>query len=104
VTTTISLRGISQQFAATYALTTIDLDLAPGVTGLLGPNGAGKTTLLRLAGHRAGAEARPPQHAGQDQAVPAQRTGIRRRLGYLPQELGFPAGSAPSPSWTTSPC
>ncbi len=29
---------------------------------------------------------------GLDPAVPAQRTDIRRRLGYLPQEIGFPRG------------
>ena len=29
---------------------------------------------------------------GLDPQVPAQRTGIRRQLGYLPQEAGFPRG------------
>jgi len=29
---------------------------------------------------------------GRDPQVPAQRTDIRRRLGYLPQEVGFPRG------------
>jgi ABC-2 type transport system ATP-binding protein len=29
---------------------------------------------------------------GLDPAVPAQRTDIRRELGYLPQEIGFPRG------------
>jgi ABC-2 type transport system ATP-binding protein len=62
------------------------------VTGLLGPNGAGKTTLLRLL-----ATALPPTQGqvsvlGLDPDVPADRTSIRRRLGYLPQEIGFPRG------------
>ena len=88
----ISLRGVSRRFGAAWALADIDLDLTPGVTGLLGPNGAGKTTLLRLF-----ATALPPTKGqlsvlGLDPSVPAQRTGIRRRLGYLPQEIGFPRG------------
>ena len=29
---------------------------------------------------------------GRDVGVPAERTDIRRRLGYLPQEVGFPRG------------
>jgi ABC-2 type transport system ATP-binding protein len=33
---------------------------------------------------------------GRDPQVPAQRTDIRRRLGYLPQEVGFPRGFAAS--------
>jgi ABC-2 type transport system ATP-binding protein len=88
----ISLRGVGRTFGATRALADVDLDLQPGVIGLLGPNGAGKTTLLRLL-----ATALPPSQGevrvlGRDPEVPAERTEIRRRLGYLPQEVGFPRG------------
>jgi ABC-2 type transport system ATP-binding protein len=92
MTASISLRGVGRTFGATRALADVDLDLERGVIGLLGPNGAGKTTLLRLL-----ATALPPSQGlvrvlGRDPQVPAERTDIRRQLGYLPQELGFPRG------------
>jgi ABC-2 type transport system ATP-binding protein len=92
MTASISMRGVGRTFGATQALADVDLDLEPGVIGLLGPNGAGKTTLLRLL-----ATALPPSQGeirvlGRDPEVPAERTDIRRRLGYLPQEVGFPRG------------
>ena len=92
VTASISLRDVGRRFGATRALAGVDLDLKPGVIGLLGPNGAGKTTLLRLL-----ATALPPTLGklsvlGLDPEVPAERTDIRRQLGYLPQETGFPRG------------
>ena len=92
VTASISLRDVGRTFGATPALAGVNLGLKPGVTGLLGPNGAGKTTLLRLL-----ATALPPTRGqvsvlGLDPEVPAERTGIRRQLGYLPQEVGFPRG------------
>src|SRR5438045_8741325 len=90
VTTSISLRDVGRTFGATRALAGVDLDLKPGVTGLLGPNGAGKTTLLRLL-----ATALPPSQGkvrvlGLDPEAPAERTDIRRRLGYHPHEGGLP--------------
>ena len=92
MTASISLRGVGRTFGATRALADVDLDLEPGVIGLLGPNGAGKTTLLRLL-----ATALPPSQGevrvlGRDPEASAERTDIRRRLGYLPQEVGFPRG------------
>jgi ABC-2 type transport system ATP-binding protein len=88
----VRLHGVSRRFGTTWALSDIDLDLQAGVIGLLGPNGAGKTTLLRIL-----ATSLPPTCGrlsvlGLDPTLSAQQTDIRRRLGYLPQELGFPRG------------
>ena len=89
---TVRLTGVGKSFGRLTALRDVDLVLRPGVTGLLGPNGAGKTTLLRiLATILAPSEGRV-RAFDLDPADPQERTELRRRLGYLPQELGFPSG------------
>ena len=92
MTAPISFAGVGRRFGGAWALTDIDLDLSRGVIGLLGPNGAGKTTLLRLLATALAPTRGEISVFGLDPAIPDQRTGIRRRLGYLPQELGFPRG------------
>jgi ABC-2 type transport system ATP-binding protein len=92
MTASISLRGVGRRFGATRALADVDLDMKPGVIGLLGPNGAGKTTLLRLLATALQPSQGEVRVLGRDPEVPAERTEIRRRLGYLPQEVGFPRG------------
>ena len=92
MTATIEIDAVGRRYGSTWALRDATFALGAGVTGLLGPNGAGKTTLLRIL-----ATALPPTTGtlallGLDPAVPAQQTRIRRHLGYLPQELGFPRG------------
>jgi len=91
-TSTVSLSGVRKRFRGTVALDGIDLHLRPGVTGLLGPNGAGKTTLLRILATVLPADDGDVRMLGRDPHDPRQRTDVRRRLGYLPQELGFPRG------------
>jgi len=89
---TVQLRGIGKSFRGSRVLTGVDLDLHRGIVGLLGPNGAGKTTLLRILATVLGADEGSARILGHDPADGAQRTEIRRRLGYLPQELGYPRG------------
>jgi len=89
---TVQLRGAAKHYRGTAALAGVDLDLYQGVVGLLGPNGAGKTTLLRMLATVLGADRGSVRILGHDPAVGTARTEIRRRLGYLPQELGYPRG------------
>ncbi len=86
---TVRFTDITKRFARTSALDGVTGATGTGMTGLLGPNGAGKTTLLRIL-----ATVLAPDHGGVeilglDPGDRQERTEIRRRLGYLPQEAGF---------------
>ncbi len=91
-TTTVSLAGITKRYRSTTALDAVDLTFGPGVTGLLGPNGAGKTTLLRTVATVLAPDAGVLRLLGRSPTAPEPLAEVRRRLGYLPQELGFPRG------------
>ncbi len=85
----VKVEGLSRSYGATRALDSVDLSLDRGITGLLGPNGAGKTTLLSVL-----ATVNEPDRGrvsvfGLDPSDKAERVEIRRRLGYLPQDLGY---------------
>jgi ABC-type multidrug transport system ATPase subunit len=76
----------------TQAVAGVTLGVDTGVFGLLGPNGAGKTSLLRMI-----ATVIPPTSGrlrllGLDPGGYGRRRQIRRRLGYLPQHLGYYPG------------
>ena len=87
----VELAGIGKNYGATRALEDVDLTLGTGVTGLLGPNGAGKTTLLRIVATSIAADRGRARLLGQDPAAGhGELTEVRRGLGYLPQELGYP--------------
>jgi len=68
---------------------TVSFQLETGITGLLGPNGAGKTTLLRCLATVLAPDRGSIGVLGFDPDRPKDRTEIRRRIGYLPQEPGF---------------
>lgn len=71
------------------AVQDLDLSLGAGVHGLLGPNGAGKTTLMRgLATVLRPASGRI-ELLGGDLKDPRHLRDVRRRLGYMPQNIGF---------------
>jgi ABC-2 type transport system ATP-binding protein len=89
---TVVMNGITKAYGREPALRGIDLTLDRGVTGLLGPNGAGKTTLLRILATALAADEGGSDVLGHDPSSREGRLGIRRTLGYLPQESGFPRG------------
>ena len=88
----VKITSLTRRFGRSYAVAGVSLATGPGVFGLLGPNGAGKTSLLRMM-----ATVIPPTSGtlrllGRDPGSRGQRTQIRRRLGYLPQNLGYYPG------------
>jgi ABC-2 type transport system ATP-binding protein len=85
----VNLTEVHRSFGKNKAVDGVSLELGNGVFGLLGPNGAGKTSLLRML-----ATVLPPSSGemallGRDPRASAARREIRRRLGYLPQNLGY---------------
>jgi ABC-2 type transport system ATP-binding protein len=85
----VKLADIHRSFGKNKAVAGVDLRLGPGVFGVLGPNGAGKTSLLRML-----ATVLPPTSGeirllDRDPRGATSRREIRRRLGYLPQSLGY---------------
>jgi len=88
----IEITDVTRRFGRTQAVAGVSLQAGPGVLGLLGPNGAGKTSLLRML-----ATVIPPTTGtlrllGRDPGSYTPRREIRRRLGYLPQNLGYYPG------------
>jgi ABC-type multidrug transport system ATPase subunit len=88
----IEITDLTRRFGRTQAVAGVTMETGPGVFGLLGPNGAGKTSLLRMM-----ATVIPPSSGrlrllGRDPGAFGPRREIRRRLGYLPQNLGYYPG------------
>ncbi len=83
------LTGIHRSFGKNQAVDGVSLELGPGVFGLLGPNGAGKTSLLRMLATVLLPSSGEVRLLDRDPRRPAGRREIRRRLGYLPQNLGY---------------
>jgi ABC-type multidrug transport system ATPase subunit len=83
----LTIDNVSKTYPnGTQALKDVSLRIPPGMFGLLGPNGAGKSTLMRTV-----ATLQEPDtgsvHLGDINVLEAPHA-LRRRLGYLPQEVG----------------
>ncbi|MGH2558484.1 MAG: ATP-binding cassette domain-containing protein [Thermomicrobiales bacterium] len=85
----VLVEDVRQRFGQTEALRGIDLEVGTGVFGLLGPNGAGKTTLLRTLATILTPTTGQVRLLGFDPENAKERRELRRRLGYLPQALGY---------------
>ena len=85
----IRIEQLTRRYGRTVALDRVDLAIGTGITGLLGPNGAGKTTLLSILATVASPDAGRLSVLGFDPSDARERVEIRRRLGYLPQDLGY---------------
>ncbi|MEM6289755.1 MAG: ABC transporter ATP-binding protein [Myxococcota bacterium] len=92
----LRVESLSKTYAnGVQALDGVSLTVQSGMHGLLGPNGAGKSTLMRtlatLQRPDAGTFALDGRSGLDDP------DGLRRRLGYLPQQVGaYPGVSARS--------
>ena len=89
----VDIDQLTRRFGRTQAVAGVDLQVGPGVFGLLGPNGAGKTSLLRMMATVLQPSSGSLRLLGRDPGSSTAPPEIRRRLGYLPQNLGYYPGS-----------
>lgn len=81
-----TFQNISKRFGGVQALSSVTLDLSPGVYGLIGPNGAGKSTLMNIA-----AGLLKPDEGRvllEHQEISGLKEEYYRHIGYLPQSAG----------------
>jgi heme ABC exporter ATP-binding subunit CcmA len=83
----IAVRGLSVVFGHTVALDSIDVEIAPGITGLFGPNASGKSTLLRVLAGLLTPNAGTVEIRGR--AIDARDERARRAIGYVGHESGL---------------
>jgi ABC-2 type transport system ATP-binding protein len=85
----VHAEGLQVRAGTRMAVDGLDLALDTGVHGLLGPNGAGKTTLMRSIGTVLRPAGGTLTLLGQPVNSRIDLRGLRRQIGYLPQEFGF---------------
>jgi ABC-2 type transport system ATP-binding protein len=87
----LDVTGLVYAYKQHRAVDGIDLRVEPGsVYGLLGPNGAGKTTAIRAITTLLPIPAGMVSVFGRDPA--RDQMGVRRSLGYVPQQLSADQG------------
>lgn len=87
MTDVLEAKGLVHRYGNTVALDGVDLTVASGeCVALLGPHGAGKTTLVRNIIGLIRADEGTVRVAGGDPRFAA----VRRRLGIVQQDVGFP--------------
>jgi ABC-type multidrug transport system ATPase subunit len=90
----LSIKHLNKTYAnGVHASNDISLDIPAGLFGLLGPNGAGKSSLMRTIATLQDPDSGSIHFNGLD--VLKDKEGLRRQLGYLPQDFGvYPKVSA----------
>lgn len=90
----LTIRGLSKTYPnGVCALKNLSLTVGNNMFGLLGPNGAGKSSLMRTIATLQDPDSGSIDLDGID--VLAQKSEVRKILGYLPQEFGvYPKMSA----------
>jgi ABC-2 type transport system ATP-binding protein len=82
--------NVSYRYGDHLALDGVDLRVERGeIFGLLGPNGAGKTTTIRIANTLLPVQDGRIEVLGFD--VSRSQMSVRRRIGYVPQQLSIEA-------------
>ena len=89
MTAAVIATGLAHGFGERRVLDGVDLHARGGIITLLGANGAGKTTLLRCLATVLAPTGGTLHVDGLNPSNEAERREIRRRLGYLPQQVGF---------------
>lgn len=85
----LRVHGLSHYYAATPALTDINLELPAGIRcGLIGPDGAGKSTLLALIAGVKSLQCGQLSVLGGEIDDRAHRNTLYTRIAFMPQGLG----------------
>ena len=90
----LSIKQLNKTYAnGVHAINNVSLEIPNGLFGLLGPNGAGKSSLMRTIATLQEPDSGSIHFNGLD--VLSDKEGLRRQLGYLPQDFGvYPKVSA----------
>ncbi|MES2015557.1 MAG: ABC transporter ATP-binding protein [Pseudomonadota bacterium] len=90
----LSIKHLNKTYAnGVHATNDVSLEIPAGLFGLLGPNGAGKSSLMRTIATLQEPDSGTIHFNGLD--VLKDKAGLRRQLGYLPQDFGvYPKVSA----------
>ena len=86
----ISINHLDKTYrGGVHALNNVTLTITNGMFGLLGPNCAGKTTLMRILTGILRPTNGMLQIGDYNVNTEEGRKGIKRVLGYLPQDFGI---------------
>jgi ABC-2 type transport system ATP-binding protein len=83
--TVLEIEGVSKSFDKVQAVRNINFSVKTGcIYGVIGPNGAGKTTTIRMIMNILLPDSGQIRLFGQ-----SMNDGLKRRIGYLPEERGL---------------